>query len=141
MLGFTVTCNEIELYHAALSNLGAIPSRELTGHASREVKVGGMIVAGRRHITKSGEWMLFMTLQTVDGLVESVLFPEAYKEHARTLANYGYGPYIIKGQVQVSGIGRGIGVQPPAGLRAVDTITLKTHPVVIVEEVEPLVGG
>jgi len=100
-----------------------------------------MIVAGRRHITKSGEWMLFMTLQTVDGLVESVLFPEAYKEHARTLANYGYGPYIIKGQVQVSGIGRGIGVQPPAGLRAVDTITLKTHPVVIVEEVEPLVGG
>src|SRR5205814_3461031 len=121
--------------------VGAVPTGELATHAGMMAAVGGTIVAGRRHITKQGEWMLFFTLQTIDGLVEAVLFSEAYKKYAKVLASYGNGPYLVKGTVQVSGKGRSLGVQPPAEMLMADELTLKMHPAVIAEEVEELGTG
>jgi DNA polymerase III alpha subunit len=138
VLGFSLTRNEMDLYAGAVASLGVVPSHDLTEHAGRKVTVAGVIAAGRRHLAKAGEWMLFISLQDSGGLMEVVLFPEAYKEHGALLANNGYGPYLVTGMVQVAGKGRGIGVQLPAGLRPSDAVVLKTHPVVIAEKMEPL---
>ncbi len=72
--------------------------------------VAGMAAVGRRHTTKGGELMMFITLQDAYGLVEVVLFPEAYKQNVEILANGGNGPYLVRGIVQVGGKGRGIGI-------------------------------
>ncbi len=138
VLGFSLTRNEMDLYADAVASLGVVPSHDLAEHAGRKVTVAGVIAAGRRHLAKAGEWMLFISLQDSGGLMEVVLFPEAYKEHGALIANNGYGPYLVTGTVQVAGKGRGIGVQPPAGLRPSDAVVLKTHPVVIAEKLEPL---
>lgn len=54
------------------------------------------------------------------------------------LANGGYGPYLITGQVQVSGKGRGVGIQPPHNLIPATQARIEMHPVVIASEVKPL---
>jgi DNA polymerase III alpha subunit len=133
-----VSRNEMELYGDTLGKQGVANSSELAQHAGREVTIAGVVVAGRRHTTKGGEPMLFFTLQDVNGIIETVLFPEAYKENVGVLANGGYGPYLVRGVVQVSGTGRGIGVLPPADLRPADAASIKMHPVVIASEVRLL---
>jgi hypothetical protein len=45
---------------------------------------------------------------------------------------------MVKGVVQVSGKGRGIGVQPPTYLKPADKVAIKMHPVVIATEVRLL---
>jgi DNA polymerase III alpha subunit len=133
-LGFALSHNEMEW----LDVPGAALSGELHRYADREVKVAGIAVAGRRHMGKDGKWMLFLSIQDREGLIEVVLFPDAYQEHGKVLVNGGHGPYVIKGTVQVSGKGRGVGVQPPGDLLPSATVALKLHPVVIAHAVELL---
>ena len=129
----------MELYKDVAREQGAISCRKLAQYADQQVAVAGTAAAGRRHMSKDGEWMLFLTLQDSEGLVEVVLFPEAYKKSVEVLANCGYGPYLVTGQVQVSGRGRGIGVQLPSGLRPAGEAEIKLHPVLIASEVRSLV--
>jgi DNA polymerase III alpha subunit len=137
-LGFVVSRNEMELVEAP----GAISSSDLYAHSDsysgREVQVAGVIAAGRRHMGKDGNWMLFMTLQDREGLIEVVVFSDAYKEHGELLATHGYGPYMITGTVQVSGKGRGIGVQPPSNLTLAGDVQLKSHPILIATRLAPI---
>lgn len=137
VMGFTVSRNSMELYSGVSGVQNAIPGKELARYAGGEITVAGVIVAGRRHMSKSGEWMLFLTLQDATGLIEVVLFPEVYKESGVVLANGGYGPYVVRGQVQVSGKGRGIGVQPPSDLQLTDAVSMKMHPIVVASSVRP----
>jgi DNA-directed DNA polymerase III PolC len=133
-LGFALSHNQMEWLEVP----GAVLSGELHRYADREVKVAGIAVAGRRHMGKDGKWMLFLSLQDREGLIEIVLFPDAYHKHGKVLVNGGHGPYVIKGTVQVSGKGRGVGVQPPGDLLPSTTVALKMHPVVIAHTVELL---
>jgi DNA polymerase-3 subunit alpha len=133
-LGFALSHNEMEWLDVS----GAVLSEDLHRYADREVQVAGMAVAGRRHMGKDGKWMLFLSIQDREGLIEVVLFPDAYQKHGKVLVNGGRGPYIISGYVQVSGKGRGVGVQPPGKLLPSTTVTLKMHPVVIAHSVEVL---
>ena len=140
VLGFALTRNEMELYRDpdTVAVLNIVPGHALPEYAGHTVTVAGVIAAGRRHLAKDGEWMLFASLQDACGLIETVLFPEAYKKHGALIANNGAGPYLVTGTVQVAGKGRGIGVQPPGNIRPSDAAVLKTHAVIIVESMEAL---
>ncbi|MEO5951400.1 MAG: DNA polymerase III subunit alpha [Chloroflexia bacterium] len=131
-LGFVLSCNEMELIDVQ----GAIPSSQLRRYGDREVKIAGVIAAGRSHMGKDGNKMLFLTLQDREGLIEVVVFSDAYKKYGELLASNGYGPYEITGIAQVSGKGRGIGVQPSSDLLMSDAVTMKMHPVVIANKIQ-----
>ena len=133
-LGFVLSCNEMELVDVP----GAVPSSQLHRYADQEVKVAGVIAAGRSHTGKDGNKLLFLSLQDREGLIEVVVFSDAYKEHAELLASNGYGPYVITGVAQVSGKGRGVGIQPPPDLLMADAVTLKMHPVIVASKISPL---
>jgi hypothetical protein len=133
-LGFALSHNEMEIIEVGAK--GVVPSGELHCHADRKVKVAGVIVAGRRHTAKEGGPMLFFSLQDREGLIEVVLFPDAYKANRAALSRGGHGPYMVSGHVQVSGKGRAIGVQPPPNLRPTDILTIKMHPVLIADDVQ-----
>jgi DNA polymerase-3 subunit alpha len=134
VLGFTVSRNEMELYAEARGLQDVLPSSVLAEYAGQKVSVAGVIAAGRKHLTKDGGWMLFISLQDAIGLIEVVLFPVVYKRYNALIANGGYGPFVITGSVQVGGKGRG-GIQVPVGIRPSDAVALKTLPVIIAEEV------
>jgi DNA polymerase III alpha subunit len=135
-LGFVLSCNEMELVDVP----GAVPSSQLRHHADQKVQVAGVIAAGRTHMGKDGNRMLFLTLQDQEGLIEVVVFSDAYKEHGELLASNGYGPYTITGIAQVTGKGRGIGIQPPSDLLMADAdvVSLKMHPVIVAEKITPI---
>lgn len=136
VLGFTLSKNEMELYAEARALQNTVPSSLLPGYAGQQVSVAGVIAAGRRHLTKDGGWMLFISVQDAAGLIEVVLFPEVYKAYNAVISNGGHGPYVITGTVQVAGRGRGIGIQLPVGVRPSDAVAVKTHPVVIANAIQ-----
>jgi DNA polymerase III alpha subunit len=136
-LGFVVSCNEMELVEVP----GMVPSSKLGQYADKQVEIAGVIVAGRTHTGKDGKKMLFLTVQDREGLIEVVVFSDAYKEHGELLASHGYGPYRIRGLAQVTGKGRGIGIQPPSDLLMAEAVSLKMHPVVVAEKIAALNSG
>jgi DNA-directed DNA polymerase III PolC len=138
VLGYTVSQNMMTLFADAPGIERVTPSNELSRQAGRQVEVAGVVVAGRNHTTRTGERMLFCTLQDAYGLLEVVFFADAYKICRATLANGGHGPYLVRGQVQVSGKGRGVGPQLPQDLQPTDAVAMKMHPVVVAQSLEPL---
>ncbi|HUK62318.1 MAG TPA: DNA polymerase III subunit alpha, partial [Dongiaceae bacterium] len=61
---------------------GVTPAAEIPGRARRRVSVAGLTCATRRVETREGGLMLFLTLADRTGLVECVLFPDAYRRYA-----------------------------------------------------------
>ncbi len=62
------------------------------------VDVLGVVSAARRIRTERGEPMLFLTIEDSTGLVEAVVFPEAYRR--MTVDPYGGEPLLVTGTVE-----------------------------------------
>jgi error-prone DNA polymerase len=99
-LGCTVSANPMTSYAPQLAHYKAIPVGELAAYAGKSVVVSGLPVAVRRHLTHAGEWMLFLTLQDPDDLLEVVVMPDSYAAALPALATGG--PIVARGQVEVT---------------------------------------
>jgi DNA polymerase III alpha subunit len=64
---------------------GVLPACEIERHVGERAAVLGLPCAWRRVATKSGGDMLFMTLADRTGLVECVLFPDAFRANIGAL--------------------------------------------------------
>ncbi len=97
-LGFYITGHPLDEFTAEMSlyaNVSA--SRVGTLKAGAEVKVGGIVAGLKEKTTKRGEKMAIVTLEDLEGIVEVVVFPEAYRENREVLA--GEGPVFLVGRV------------------------------------------
>src|SRR5207302_9155121 len=61
--------------------------------------IAGVVAATRRLATRGGKIMQFVTFEDEHGLVETVLFPEAYAALGDPVSNPG--PYLVGGRVAV----------------------------------------
>jgi DNA polymerase III alpha subunit len=61
-------------------------------------RVAGVVAATRKVRTQKGEMMQFVTIEDEVGLLESTLFPAAYRSHGAVLR--ALGPYIFEGRVE-----------------------------------------
>ncbi len=116
LLGLTPTAHPLAFFGAEIRERGCVPSGRLGGMGGRRVRVGGWKVVARTTRTKGGELMRFMTLEDAEGLVECVLFPDAFRRLGARLR--GNGPFVLEGIV----------ARPPA------------PPVLTVDEAEDLGG-
>ena len=57
----------------------------------------GLVITKRTEKTKTGQDMMFCTLEDEDGMYETVLFPEAYKKYSKTIAGNSF--LIMKGRL------------------------------------------
>ena len=97
-LGFYITGHPLDEFGAEMSlYANASSSRIGTLKAGAEVKVGGIVSAVKEKTTKRGEKMAIVTLEDLEGIVEVVVFPEAYRENRETLASEG--PIFLVGRV------------------------------------------
>lgn len=81
---------------------------------ARVVMVGWLVTA-KRHRTKSGEFMKFLTLEDETGIYEAVLFPNAYRRCGQALR--GCGAFFVHGRVEDDGGYRTVTVDKVAPLR------------------------
>ncbi|HEV3158039.1 MAG TPA: DNA polymerase III subunit alpha, partial [Candidatus Baltobacteraceae bacterium] len=80
-LGLFVSGHPLADVAPALLRAGAIPIRELREHADDEiVKIGGLVVAVRRTMTKAQTQMLIATLEDTGASVEVIVFPKLYQQ-------------------------------------------------------------
>ncbi len=105
ILGLTVAGHPLELFPEATAAAGGTPRRADPRRARVVGAVGavgaagvvGVVAASRRTPTRSGEEMLFLTLDDGADLVECVLFPAIYRRAVGILGSFG--PYLAEGTI------------------------------------------
>ena len=83
--GLWFSAHPLDLLAGAATLRGTVPAAEIERQVGKRVAIAGLPCAYRRVETKQGGLMLFMTLADKTGLAECVLFPDAYRAHARAL--------------------------------------------------------
>ena len=79
-LGFYVTGHPLEEYNDIIESYTSASTQTLIGHRiDSEVDVAGMITEVKNITTKKGDPMAVIGLEDLEGAIEVVIFPEAYK--------------------------------------------------------------
>ncbi len=97
-LGFTTDVHPMRLYADDLRRFRLCASTELHRHVGEHVLMAGMLTTAKPVHTLKDEPMEFATFDDGDGLVETVLFPDVYRERGHVL--FDQGPFIFRGKVE-----------------------------------------
>jgi DNA polymerase III alpha subunit len=97
-LGFITDAHPMQLHAESLQRLRLCPSTELHRHVGRHVLAAGMLTAAKPVHAKTDEPMEFATFDDGQGLIETVLFPDLYRERGHVL--FDQGPFIFRGKVE-----------------------------------------
>jgi DNA polymerase-3 subunit alpha len=89
LLGIGVDAHPLELVAEKISAAGAINTLEAAAQVGKRVTVAGVRQAGRRSKTARGDWMMFLTLEDLDGMLDVVVWPEAYRRARQALDSRG----------------------------------------------------
>jgi DNA polymerase III alpha subunit len=97
-LGFITDAHPMQLHQDQLRHLRLCPSTELHQHVGSHVVAAGMLTTAKPVHTASEEPMEFATFDDGHGLIETVLFPQVYRERGHVL--FDQGPFIFRGIVE-----------------------------------------
>ena len=95
LLGISVDAHPLELVAGRIAAAGAITTLEAAEQVGSRVRVAGMRLSGRRSRTGKGGMMAFLTLEDLEGMLDVVIFPEAYRRSRSALS--GSGPFLVEG--------------------------------------------
>jgi error-prone DNA polymerase len=99
LLGYMLSGDILEILDLHPASKGAVPMRDIDRHAGRRVKVFGRQVTERMHrVQRTGEPMMFLTLEDRSETVDVILWPDVYEKHADLLL--GGGPFEVTGRVE-----------------------------------------
>ncbi|NMB68452.1 MAG: DNA polymerase III subunit alpha [Chloroflexi bacterium] len=99
ILGASLEAHPLELLAGKIAAAHAVSTLEAAGRIGQRVTVAGLRQVSRRSRTTKGEWMYFLTLEDLDGLLDVVFFPDAYRRNRAALQ--GGGPWLISGAVEM----------------------------------------
>jgi DNA polymerase III alpha subunit len=97
-LGFITDSHPMQLHQEQLAGFRLCRSTELHRHVGRQVLMAGMLTTAKPVHTARDEPMEFATFDDGDGLIETVLFPQIYRERGHVL--FDQGPFIFRGKVE-----------------------------------------
>ena len=104
LLGISLDAHPLELAAKQIAASGAITTVEAAGRVGQRVTVAGIRQSGHRSRTAKGEPMMFLTLEDLTGMLDVVLFPDAYRQ-ARGFIHSSE-PLLVTGVVEMDA-GRG----------------------------------
>jgi DNA polymerase-3 subunit alpha/error-prone DNA polymerase len=96
-LGFLCDLHPMVLFTNVIGK-DVVKAHDLPKYTGRSVRVAGFLITGKVVPTPKGEPMEFLTFEDETGLMETVLFPEAYRRFCDML-DYRR-PYLLDGQVE-----------------------------------------
>jgi DNA polymerase-3 subunit alpha len=104
-LGFFISGHPLERFRAEIAQWASATTSTLAlAAAGGEVSVGGIVTALRLIKTKKGDRMASFFLEDIEGSVETLVFPEAFKKAAGRLADDEI--VLVKGRAEVQDDGR-----------------------------------
>jgi DNA polymerase III alpha subunit len=98
LLGFTTDSHPMRLHADRLRRFRLCRSTELDRHVGESVLLAGLLTTAKPVHTVQDEPMEFATFDDGDGLIETVLFPQLYRERGHVL--FDQGPFIFRGKVE-----------------------------------------
>jgi DNA polymerase III alpha subunit len=97
LLGAAVDAHPLELVANQISAMNAMTTLDAAGRIGQKISVAGVRQAGRRSKTAHGDWMMFLTLEDLDGMMDVVVWPKAYQQSRHALASNG--PILVSGSM------------------------------------------
>jgi DNA polymerase-3 subunit alpha len=111
LLGLYLSDHPLNRIEAELEQVTDTRLNEVTAELiGREVRVGGLVRAWRRVVTRKGQIMAYAELEDLTGMVEVTFFPRAYDDFRRSMEEPD-AVVIIQGKVDAA---RGGGARPGA---------------------------
>lgn len=98
ILGASLSAHPLEIHAARLAQAGVITTVEALSHRDTTIRVAGMRQMLRRAQTARGEWMAFVSLEDLDGMIDVCIFPEVYARTRSALSTAAI-PLIVEGKV------------------------------------------
>ena len=99
LLGISLEAHPLELVADKLRAAGVISTIEAAGRPGQRVTVAGLRQSGHRSRTAKGESMMFLTLEDLSGMLDVVLFPDAYRRAKGVI--HSSVPLLVTGVVEM----------------------------------------
>jgi DNA polymerase III alpha subunit len=99
ILGTGVIAHPLELVEQKISTASAITTVEAASRLEQHVRVAGMRQIWRRSFTTRGDYIYFMSLEDLEGMLDVVITSEVYRRCRAALATAG--PYVVEGKVEL----------------------------------------
>ncbi len=97
ILGTGVIAHPLELAEKKIASAGALNTVDAASRLEQHVRVAGMRQIWRRSITTRGDYIYFMSLEDLEGMLDVAITSEVYQRSKAALATAG--PYVVEGQV------------------------------------------
>jgi len=98
VLGISVAAHPLELHAGKIASQGALTTVEAASRMGQRVRVAGMRQTWRRSQTGRGDYVYFLALEDLEGMLDVVIFSDVYRRSRADLS--GPGPYIVEGVVE-----------------------------------------
>lgn len=99
LLGASVAAHPLELMADKIAEAGAVTTVSAAAKAGQRVRVAGMRQTWRRFAsTKRGDYLYFMSLEDLEGMLDVVIFGDVYRRCRSALSTPG--PFVIEGVVE-----------------------------------------
>jgi DNA polymerase III subunit alpha len=99
LLGISLEAHPLELVAEKARAVGAITTIEAVERVGQRVTVAGIRQSGHSSRTARGEAMMFLTLEDLSGMLDVVLFPDAYRRSKEAV--HSSAPLLVTGLVEM----------------------------------------
>ena len=100
LLGVSVIAHPLELAAEKITRSGAITTLEAAARIGQRVRVAGTRMTWRRTPTTRGDYIYFMALEDLEGMLDVVIFADVYRAARLSFAKPG--PYIVEGTMELT---------------------------------------
>jgi DNA polymerase III subunit alpha len=99
ILGTGVIAHPLEQVEKQITEAGALSTVEAASKLEQHVRVAGMRQIWRRSRTTRGEYIYFMSLEDLEGMLDVVITTDVYRQSKAALSTAG--PYVVEGLVSL----------------------------------------
>jgi DNA-directed DNA polymerase III PolC len=99
LLGTGVIAHPLELAEQQIASASALTTVDAASKLEQHVRVAGMRQTWRRSITTRGDYIYFMSLEDLEGMLDVVITSEVYRRSKAALSTPG--PYVVEGRVDL----------------------------------------
>ena len=99
LLGISLEAHPLELAIDKIVAAGAITIVDAAGRIGQRVTVAGVRQTSHRSRTARGEAMMFLTLEDLSGMLDVVIFPDAYRQGKNII--HSTNPFLVTGVMEM----------------------------------------
>jgi DNA polymerase-3 subunit alpha len=99
ILGMGIDAHPLELVQQKIADAGALTTVEAASRLGQHVRVAGTRQTWRRSITTRGDYIYFMSLEDLEGMLDIVITSDVYRHSKVALSTSG--PYVVEGLVSM----------------------------------------